>query len=78
MCSQLGYNRFMKLRSYLDHNGLSYGEFARSIGACNARTVQRYVTGERSPDRKRMSAIMRETKGKVGPADFFTPEQTSS
>ena len=65
----------MTLKDYLDRHELSYGEFARNIGACNARTVQRYVTRERVPDKKRMTAIIRETKGKVGPADFFVPEE---
>lgn len=68
----------MTLEEYLRRHDLSYGEFARTIGACNARTVQRYVTRERVPDKKRMTAIVRETKGKVGPADFFVPDEPAS
>ena len=61
----------MFLRDYLKAESLSYGEFARRIGAKNARTVQRYVEGARIPRPDKMERIGRETGGRVGPADFY-------
>lgn len=61
----------MTLEAYLRDESLSLGEFARRIGARNARTVQRYVKGLRIPSVAMMGAIQRETDGKVQPNDFF-------
>jgi transcriptional regulator with XRE-family HTH domain len=64
----------MTLEHFLTTEGLSLGEFARRIGARNARTVQRYVKGLRTPSYGMMRAIQRETDGKVTPNDFFPEE----
>lgn len=63
----------MTLSDYLAANALSLGQFARRIGAKNARTVQRYVKGARTPSPAMMAAIARETGGQVRPNDFFAP-----
>jgi transcriptional regulator with XRE-family HTH domain len=62
--------RLMRLASYLKAEGLTYTEFARRIGACNARTVERYAKGQRVPAGKFMAAISRESAGAVQPDDF--------
>jgi transcriptional regulator with XRE-family HTH domain len=64
----------MRLDHYLAAEGLSLSEFARRINVRNARTVQRYVKGARTPHRSIMAAIARETGGKVQPGDFFDLE----
>lgn len=62
----------MLLETWLKDEGkISLGEFARRIGAKNARTVQRYVKRERVPSPAMMEAISRATDGKVQPNDFF-------
>lgn len=61
----------MRLVDYLSSESLSMGEFARRIEVRNARTVQRYVKGQRVPSRSVMERISRETAGKVSPNDFF-------
>lgn len=55
----------MQLRDYLTANNLSYGAFAKLIGAKNGRTVHRYVTGDRRPRRDMIKAILRATDGQV-------------
>lgn len=60
----------MLLQDYLDTNKLSYGAFAKLIGAKNGRTVHRYVKGLRHPSRKMIHAIVRETEGKVTVSDL--------
>lgn len=62
---------FMDLRDYLQDQGLSLGEFARRIKVRNARTVQRYVKGLRTPTGPVMARIVEETGGKVMPNDFL-------
>jgi len=61
----------MKLADYLAGSDISLAEFARRIGAHNARTVQRYTKHGRVPSGKMMAAIQRETGGEVQPNDFF-------
>jgi hypothetical protein len=61
----------MKLSDYLALERISLGEFARRIDVRNARTVQRYIKGQRLPSRAIMERITRETAGKVSPNDFF-------
>lgn len=61
----------MKLSDYLSSENVSMSEFARRIEVRNARTVQRYVRGERVPTRSVMERISRETDGRVCPNDFF-------
>jgi transcriptional regulator with XRE-family HTH domain len=61
----------MKLSDYLSSENVSMSEFARRIEVRNARTVQRYIRGERVPTRSVMKRISRETAGQVQPNDFF-------
>ena len=61
----------MTLADYLNAEGLTLSEFALRIGACNARTVQRYTKHGRIPSGAMMARIMHETGGKVQPHDFF-------
>jgi len=61
----------MTLEQYLNRESLSLGEFARRVGAKNARTVQRYVKGLRRPSMPMMDAISRETGGAVQASDFL-------
>lgn len=63
----------MKLATYLAAETISLGEFARRIGAKNARTVQRYTVHGRIPSGSMMAKIMAATDGKVQPADFLSP-----
>jgi hypothetical protein len=62
----------MKLADYLSEAGLSLSEFARQIGARNARTVQRYTKHGRVPSGTMMAKIMSATGGKVMPDDFIS------
>lgn len=60
----------MKLSDFLTGNGVSPAEFAARIGVAEAKTVYRYLHGERIPSPEIMTRIWRETGGDVGPADF--------
>ena len=62
----------MELAKYLASEGITLSEFARRIGAKNARTVQRYTKHGRIPSGSMMAQIMKETGGEVQPADFFS------
>ncbi len=61
----------MRLEEWLRREGISDAEFGRRIGARSPSTVGRYKRGERVPNRRAMRAIMRETRGEVGPPDFY-------
>lgn len=65
----------MKLIEWLALNDVSYAEFARRIGASNAKVVQRYATGERTPDRVMMPKVVEATGGAVRADDFYTPSR---
>ena len=60
----------MKLADYLADKKLGYSAFGRLIGA-GPETVRRYADGRRIPRKVHMIAIVRETAGAVGPADFY-------
>lgn len=60
----------MKLAVYLADNGISLSAFARTVGAKNARTIQRYTKHGRVPAGTMMARIMAATDGKVLPNDF--------
>lgn len=68
----------MKLAEYLRVNQLSMNEFARRIGAKNARTVQRYTGHGRMPSGLMMARIVKATGGKVQPSDFLDGSSESS
>lgn len=60
----------IKLRSYLDREGIPRGEFARRIRV-SAQALHRYMTGERRPRPEVMARISAETVGVIQPNDFF-------
>ena len=60
----------MKLKDWLDREGLTVSEFARLMGKPQP-TVWRYVNGERVPEGKAMSKIAELTRYKVQPNDFY-------
>ena len=64
----------MRLSEFLSQGGISLNEFARRVGAKNARTIQRYTKHGRIPSGSMMARIVRETDGKVQPNDFFELE----
>jgi len=61
----------MRLSDYLGEQGVSLGEFARRVGAKNARTIQRYTKHGRVPSGSMMAKIAQATEGAVQPNDFF-------
>lgn len=61
----------MTLKDYLAEAKITYDDFARRIGAANASVIAKYAGGKRVPRPKFMTAIVRETGGKVQPQDFF-------
>lgn len=61
----------MTLSDYLTRGSISMNEFARRIGAKNARTVQRYIKQGRIPSGTMMARIVAATGGAVQPNDFF-------
>jgi transcriptional regulator with XRE-family HTH domain len=60
----------MTLEQYLQKEGLTPSEFARQI-MVSPETVRRYVAGERTPDRKRMTRIAEATNFRVTANSFF-------
>lgn len=61
----------MTLRDYLEGPPKqSYAEFARLIGV-SRQTVQRYLTGERTPNLHTMGRIEAATEGRVTVSDFI-------
>jgi transcriptional regulator with XRE-family HTH domain len=67
----------MQLADYLAAQGLSLNEFARRVGAKNARTIQRYTKHGRTPSGRMMAEIARVTNGAVQPNDFFPVAQAN-
>jgi transcriptional regulator with XRE-family HTH domain len=61
----------MQLSDYLTAHGLSYAEFARTIGVKSDETVRRYANRERIPSTKYMQRIAEATGHKVTANDFF-------
>lgn len=62
--------RFMKLRDYIEKEGISLRDFADRI-AVGYYTLQRYLAGTRYPTPTVYKAIFAATKGKVQPNDFY-------
>lgn len=69
--SHYGYTAVMQLKAYLAAKGITLGQFARLVGAKNARTIQRYVKGARTPSAAMMAKIVEQTEGQVMPNDFL-------
>ena len=61
----------MLLRDFLTAHRLTYENFARVLGVSNARTVQRYASGERIPRPAVMARIREATGGVVTASDFY-------
>ena len=60
----------MKLREYIDKEGVSLRDFAEKIHV-GYYTLQRYLNGTRYPTPEVYKAIFAATAGKVQPNDFY-------
>jgi len=65
------HTRAMKLNEFLAEKQIPVAAFAKLIGVRNARTVYRYLSGDRRPSADIMRNIFRETGGMVTPIDFY-------
>lgn len=64
----------MRLKQYLDANGISQAAFARMIGTSQV-TVSRYIKGQRFPHPTTIAKIFKATKGKVSVRDWYEQAQ---
>lgn len=60
----------MTLDKFLQKNRLSNADFARNIGT-TPNAIRHYRKGRRKPRSDVMERIIKETKGKVTPNDFY-------
>ena len=60
----------MKLLDYLNQQKLSPKQFAPMVGVSD-ESIRRYCKGTRKPNAEVMTSLMKATKGKVQPNDFF-------
>ena len=60
----------MKLKQYLSEKGLTQREFGEAVGVPQA-TINRYVNGERFPDRDMILKIIEATGGHVSVVDWY-------
>jgi DNA-binding transcriptional regulator YdaS (Cro superfamily) len=60
----------MKLKDYIEKNGVKKIDFAAKIGA-SPSALTCWMNGSRTPRPEFMRAIWCETKGKVTPNDFL-------
>jgi len=67
----------MKLRDWLEKEGISGNEFARRLGVAKA-TVSRYATDDRIPRPAILRRIHDETNGEVSAPDFMFCGQAES
>ena len=63
----------MQLADWLKRTRIKRYEFARRIGVTPS-VVTDYCQGKMWPGREKIEAIVRETAGEVGPADFISSE----
>lgn len=61
----------MKLREYLDENGIKVKFFAEKLGTSPTQ-ISMWLRGARNPNRESMIKIEKATKGKVKPRDWFS------
>jgi transcriptional regulator with XRE-family HTH domain len=64
----------MTLEEYLKLQGMTADAFARLIGV-SRYTVNRYISGQRRPNYRVLSRIVRATGGKVTADSFFPQEK---
>ncbi len=60
----------MKLKDWLDKNGVTEVDFAKKIGT-SYMSVNRYVNDKRIPRKPVMKKIFNKTDGQVTSADFY-------
>lgn len=60
----------LKLKQYLEKHKITHAAFAEIVGVSQA-TVNRYVSGERSPSKKMILRIKEATKGFVKVTDWY-------
>jgi transcriptional regulator with XRE-family HTH domain len=60
----------MKLRAWLEKEGLSATEFGRRLNKPQP-TIARYASGDRIPEPPVMAQIAEMTRGEVMPNDFY-------
>ncbi len=60
----------MTLKDYIAENEIDMTEFADKIG-CSVGGLKKWISGDRTPRRWAIERIVKATKGKVRPADFF-------
>ncbi|MBU8547264.1 MULTISPECIES: helix-turn-helix domain-containing protein [Roseomonadaceae] len=61
----------MTLEEFRQGRGWTLAELARELGLHDARSVHRYLHGQRIPRAAVMRRIMSVTGGAVSPADFY-------
>lgn len=66
-----GYKVAMRLAEYLRRERLTHDAFAKAIGVANPTVVRRYAVCGRVPAPPVMVRIVKATKGRVRPDDFF-------
>lgn len=64
----------MKLKTYIDANGLTYETFARKQGGVSRSAVEKWCRGERVPHPDQLRRIYAVTDGAVTPNDFVLGE----
>jgi transcriptional regulator with XRE-family HTH domain len=60
----------MTLQQFMTHANLDAAQLAAQVGV-GREAVRKWVRGERIPRPNLMRRIVKVTKGKVGPADFY-------
>ena len=60
----------LKLKQYLEKHKITHAAFAERVGVSQA-TVNRYVSGDRSPSKRTILRIKEATKGFVKERDWF-------
>lgn len=63
----------MKLADWLQHSDMTQQQFAETIGSTQGQ-VSRYCNGQAIPTRSVMLAIIKATRRRVLPDDFYTDD----
>lgn len=67
----------MKIKEWMKESGISQRELARLIGRSSSR-VCRLVKHGKKPTDSEMAVIVKVSKGKVAPADFYAVSVTQT